>query len=122
MAEIQMTCIQCPLSCRLTVLKKGQDLEVRGNQCSKGKEYAQTEIFNPTRSLTSTVATIFSDFPLLPVRTAGEVPKGKIFEIMDIINSILVEKRLRPGDVILETIPGTCLPLIATADMCEMEA
>ncbi len=122
MAERSITCIQCPLSCRLTVITKGSELEIWGNQCRKGEEYAHHEIFNPTRSLTSTVATIFADFPLLPVRTAGEVPKGKLFEIMEIINSILVEKRLRPGDVILETIPGTSTPLIATADMCETEA
>lgn len=121
MAKRTMTCIQCPLSCRLTVNTENSNLEVWGNQCRKGEEYARHEIFNPTRSLTSTVATIFADFPLLPVRTAGEVPKGRIFEIMEIINSILVEKRLRPGDVILETIPGTSTPLIATADMCEME-
>ncbi len=120
MPETLMTCIQCPLSCRLVVDTGSGELVVSGNQCRKGEEYAHDEIINPTRSLTSTVATIFPDFPLLPVRTDGEVPKDKIFEIMDIINSILVEKRLRPGDVVLEKIPGTGTPLIATADMREL--
>jgi len=115
----ELTCIQCPLSCRITVTGDGDQLTFSGNQCKQGIEYARQEIINPTRTLTTTVATAFSDFPVLPVRTAGEVPFGKIFEIMNLIRAVQVEQRLKPGDVILENIAGTDAALIATADMYE---
>ena len=119
MEKRELTCIQCPLSCRITAYGEGDQLKFTGNQCKQGVEYARQEVTNPTRTLTTTVATAFPDFPLLPVRTSGEVPLGKIFEIMHLIKELLVEQRLRPGDVILETIPGTDTALIASADMCE---
>ncbi len=119
MGKRELTCIQCPLSCRITVSGEGDQLKFTGNQCKQGIEYARQEVTNPTRTLTTTVATAFPDFPLLPVRTAGEVPVGKIFELMKVIREVQVEKRLKPGDVILENIAGTDTALIATADMCE---
>ncbi len=119
MEKRELTCIQCPLSCRVTVSGEGDQLKFTGNQCKQGIEYARQEVTNPTRTLTTTIATAFPDFPLLPVRTAGEVPLGKIFEIMKVIRAVQVEQRLKPGDVILEIIPGTDKALIATADMCE---
>ncbi len=119
MEKRELTCIQCPLSCRITVSGEGDQLKFTGNQCKQGIEYARQEVTNPTRTLTTTVATAFPDFPVLPVRTAGEVPLGKIFEIMKVIRAVQVEQRLKPGDVILENLAGTGTALIATADMCE---
>ena len=119
MEDRVLICIRCPLSCRITASGEEGQLKFTGNQCKQGLEYARREITNPTRILTTTVATAFSEFPVLPVRTAGEVPLGKIFEIINVIRSLQVEQRLKPGDVILETIPGTDTALIATADMCE---
>ncbi|MGM0653044.1 MAG: DUF1667 domain-containing protein [Bacillota bacterium] len=115
----ELTCIQCPLSCRITASGEGDQLKFTGNQCKQGIEYARQEVTNPTRTLTTTVATVFPDFPVLPARTTGEVPMGKIFEIMNAIRVLKVEKRLKPGDVILENIANTDTALIATADMCE---
>ena len=119
MEQRELTCIQCPLSCRIKALGEGDNLKLTGNQCKQGLEYARQEISNPTRTLTTTVATVFPDYPVLPVRTAGEVPLGKIFEIMHFIKELLVDQRLRPGDVIMENIMETGVDLIATADMFE---
>ncbi len=119
MEKRELTCIQCPLSCRITVHGEGDQLGFSGNQCKQGIEYARQEVTNPTRTLTTTVVTVFPDFPVLPVRTAGEVPLGKIFEIMKVIRAVQVEQRLKPGDAILENIAETGTALIATADMCE---
>lgn len=119
MGKRKITCIQCPLSCQIAVSGEDDQLKFTGNQCKKGIKYARQEITNPTRTLTTTVATAFSDFPLLAVRTTGEVPLGKIFEIMDVVRTVLVVQRLKPGDTVLENIPGTDAALIATADMCE---
>ncbi|MTI94787.1 MAG: DUF1667 domain-containing protein [Firmicutes bacterium] len=110
-------CVQCPLSCQLSVSGSDEELVVEGNRCPRGREYAIQERTCPTRSLTTTVRTIFPDFPRLPVRTAGEVPLQSVHSVMEVINSLQVEKRLRPGDMVLAKIPGTDVPLIATDDM-----
>ncbi|MDR0589310.1 MAG: DUF1667 domain-containing protein, partial [Spirochaetaceae bacterium] len=54
-----LTCILCPNGCRLTVEKKGERLDISGNQCKRGIGFAEAEITHPTRTLTTTVRTIF---------------------------------------------------------------
>lgn len=118
----ELICIQCPQGCRLQVSGRGEVLKVRGNNCARGIAYAGKELTNPSRTLTTTVRTCFPDFPVLPVRTRGEVPLARIFACMEEINAVRVERRLRPGDVVLDRLAGTGVPLIATADMGEGKA
>jgi len=40
----ELTCIQCPLSCRITVTGEGDQLTFSGNQCKQGIEYARQEL------------------------------------------------------------------------------
>ncbi len=54
------------------------------------------------RTLTTTVRTVFADFPRLPVKTDRDVPLKDFFECMKKIDSVLVERRLKPGDVVVE--------------------
>ncbi|MGI6365548.1 MAG: DUF1667 domain-containing protein [Bacillota bacterium] len=118
----EIICIQCPQGCRLQVSSRGQDLVVQGNRCPRGVAYAEKELTNPSRTLTTTVRTSFSDYPMLPVRTQGEVPLARIFACMGEINSVRVERRLRPGDVVIPRLAGTDVSLIATADMGEEQS
>lgn len=112
-----IVCIQCPQSCRLTVNMEEGRVVVAGNKCPRGIDYGQTELINPRRTLTSTVKTIFSDIPLLPVRTREEIPLAAIFTAMKEINGIVVHERLAPGDVVLSNLAGTEVALIATDSM-----
>lgn len=111
----EMTCIVCPNGCLMRVEQNGDKIEVFDAACKRGIEFAKNELTNPTRSITTTVATKFEDFPLLSVKTDGELPKGKIFEAMKKINAITVNKRLKKGDVVIADLFGT--DLVATADM-----
>lgn len=113
----ELVCIQCPQGCRLKVSHRGSELVVEGNKCPRGVNYAREELTNPSRTLTTTVSTIFPDFPLLPVRTQGEIPLVQVFAAMGEINSTLVTRRLRPGDIVLPSLAGTGIALIATDDM-----
>ena len=112
-----IVCVQCPLSCRLEVTPQAGKAVVAGNKCPRGLSYAEKEVINPSRTLTTTVRTCFSDFPLLSVRTEGEIPLASIFAVMQEINCFLVQKRLRPGDVVIPRLAGTDSALIATDDM-----
>jgi CxxC motif-containing protein len=117
LAVKSLVCIQCPLGCSLEASRHDGEITVTGNKCSKGDDYAREELTNPVRTLTTTVKTGFPDFPRLPVRTNREVPLKSIFLIMEAVNAVLVEKRLQPGDLVLNNLPGTDAALIATDDM-----
>lgn len=119
--EVIITCITCPLGCAIAVKKKGDDYEVSGNECKKGKKYAIQELTNPVRGITSTVKTVFNDFPRLPVKTDREVPLQEIFIFMEQINAVVVEKRVKPGDLVLKNVKDTDINLVATGDMAEIQ-
>ena len=115
--EKNFVCIVCPNGCSLHAVKEGEEITVTGNKCPKGLEYAKTELTNPVRTLTTSVATRFKERPVLPVRTNGPIPKGEVKSAMKVINSIVVDKEKSCGDVIVENFMGFGVDLIATDDL-----
>jgi len=113
----ELYCITCPTGCLLNVQDSGDELIVEGNSCNRGVDFAKAEIINPTRSLTTTVRTTFPDTPVLPVRTDGEIPKGKIMDVMRALNGIVISSGLGCGDTVLENAAGSGIRVIATSDM-----
>jgi CxxC motif-containing protein len=114
-------CIVCPNGCRIVVEEKADGFDVSGNQCKRGIDFAIAEITNPTRTLTSTVRTSFPGVPVLPVRTAGEIPKGKIRELMNILNTVTVKQPLGIGETVVENILGLGVNIIATSNILREE-
>lgn len=113
---MELVCIVCPRGCRMTV---GEDGSVSGNACKKGVAFAEGEMTCPMRTVCSTVATSFKNMPVLPVRTSGEIPKAKIGELMELINTLEITKKVKRGDVLAKGIVGTDADLIATATIYE---
>lgn len=113
-----LTCIVCPNGCSLSVEKAGEQFIVEGNRCPKGKEFAINEITDPKRSICSTVKTAFKKAPRLPVRTNGEVAVKAIFNVMEQINKIFIDKPIHTGDVIIENVSNTGINVIAASDLC----
>mgnify|MGYP003444004865 FL=1 len=110
---MDLVCIVCPRGCRINV----ENGVVTGNGCKRGEAFAISETTCPMRSVCSTVATAFKDYPVLPVRTDGEIPKDKIGELMRQINAVVVEEKLKRGDIVLKGVCGTDVNLIATASI-----
>lgn len=104
MNKRELTCIVCPRGCQMTV-EMGDEITVSGNLCPRGKVYAQNECVNPQRTVTSTVRT--SDGGVVAVKTEGTIPKAKMMECMEIINSIVLELPVKVGDVACEDVFGT---------------
>jgi CxxC motif-containing protein len=52
---------------------------------------------------------------MVSVKTAAPIPKGKIFEAMELIRSASVEAPVKIGDVILPDVFGTTV--VATKDI-----
>jgi len=107
----EMVCIVCPNGCLLTI----DNDKISGNKCKKGEEFAICETVSPKRTLTTTVKTLFPEFPVLPVKLSGSIPKEKIFDCMNEINKIVVSKRLARGEVICRNIIGLEVDLVATS-------
>lgn len=117
MSVKSLTCIACPVGCQLEVTINGDDITVTGNACNRGPEYAINEITNPTRVLPTTVAIKNGFLNRLPVVTNGEIPKGKIFEAMEVINKVVVEAPVKVKDVIIKDILGTGVDVVASRSM-----
>lgn len=110
-------CITCPNGCRLTAADDGGEITVTGNLCPKGVEFAKAELTAPMRSLTTTVHTAFPEMPVLPVRTAGVIPKNSVMDVMNALRGYRLERKVRCGDVIISDIAGTGCDIIATLDI-----
>lgn len=114
MAEI--ICIVCPIGCHLTVDEEN-DYKVTGNQCHRGAIYGKQELQNPVRTITSTIKINAASHPRLPVKTSGAIPKGKIFDIMHLINQTEVTAPVSVGEVIIPNILETGVDIVATRSM-----
>lgn len=108
-------CVSCPRGCPVDVeIENGEVISVTGNTCKRGDAYARAEVTHPVRSLTSTVKVDGGIHPVVPVKSAGPVPKEKMFECMGVINSITVKAPVKIGDVVIENILGTGVNIVAT--------
>lgn len=121
MTEHNITCILCPLSCSLKAAEEnGKIIEVSGNSCKQGREYAPQELLNPSRVVTSTVKLNAGPVSRLPVKTSRAIPKTKIFACMQEIKQIVVNCPVKCGQVIKENIAGTDTDLIATRSIPDL--
>lgn len=110
-----LTCIICPVGCRLEAsIDDDKIINVTGNKCSRGITYAQNELTNPLRSLTSTIRIKGGEIKLLPVKTNGGVSKHLLMDIMSVINKLIVEAPIELGQVIVPNILGTGVDIVST--------
>ncbi|WP_059066234.1 DUF1667 domain-containing protein [Mediterraneibacter massiliensis] len=113
----ELICICCPVGCRLTVLSDGEDMEIQGNRCKRGKEYAAHEMLHPMRSLTTTIRVKGGADKRVPVRTKQEIPKEKIMECMAALKKTEAAAPVKIGDVVVKNIAGTGVDMIAAKDI-----
>ncbi len=112
----QLICITCPRGCHLTV-DEDNDYAVTGNSCPRGAVYGKNEILNPVRVVTSTVRTNKDSEPRCPVKTNGAIPKGKMFEAMELLNSIELQVPISVGQVVVPDLFGTGIDFVACKDI-----
>jgi len=115
MEKRELTCIGCPLGCQITVEMDGDKVvNVTGNTCQRGKIYAEKEVTNPTRVVTSTVKVVDGAKNYTSVKTQTDIPKSKIFDVMKDINKAVAKAPLSIGDVVIENVAGTGVAVVAT--------
>ena len=91
----------------MTVRGEVGGLQVVGNSCPKGQEYAVNECTNPVRTVTSTVRVSNREDTMVSVKTEQPVPKGKMMDVMAQLRSITVSAPVKIGDVVLTDVFGT---------------
>lgn len=113
----QLICIGCPAGCLVTVTKN-QDgsLHITGNTCKKGEEYARNEVTAPKRTVTSFIRVREGDGEVVSVKTKGEIPKEAISACMEEIRAAVVTAPVAIGDVLIENVAGTGVPVVATTN------
>ena len=122
METYELTCIQCPIGCALTVTVDGEDVSVTGNTCPRGKVYGIKEVTHPSRTVTSTVPIEGGDVPRLSVKTRTDVPKEKIFDVMALIKQTTAEAPVKLGDTVIKDAAGTGVDVIATKTIRRIKA
>lgn len=120
MEKRELTCIDCPLGCSITVtLENGEIKDVAGYTCKRGHDYARKEVTNPTRIVTSTVRLTGSatGAGVVSCKTAQDIPKGKIFEIVAALRQVTAHAPVKIGDVLLTNAAGTGVDIVATKNV-----
>lgn len=117
MADTVLTCIRCPKGCQVQVSQDadGSILSIRGFSCPRGREYAQKEVTDPTRVVTTSVF-VRGAGPRsrVSVKTAGEVPKALVEDVAHAVQRTCPRAPVRIGDVVVGNVCGTGVDVVAT--------
>ncbi len=121
MKTVELTCIGCPLGCQIEVMldEEGGIQLVTGNTCPRGEAYARKEVTAPTRIVTSSVRVYGSKKGerMVPVKTASDIPKGKIMEVIRDLSGVSVPCPVRIGDVLYKNVAGTGVDMVASKNV-----
>lgn len=108
----------CHLEVDITAVKVAA---LRGNACKRGETYAGSELFDPRRTLTTTVTVKGGVKQLVPVKTKEGIPKAGLRFSMEVLRRLVVNAPIRTGDVLVEDLLGTGISVVACADVGRRE-
>jgi CxxC motif-containing protein len=114
----KMVCITCPLGCSLDVTHEGKTIiKVEGDQCKQGLDYAEVELTDPRRVVTSVVKVRGGVHPVVPVYTATPIPKPLIFDLLVELRKVELDAPVQMGQVVLENALGTGVDVLASRNL-----
>lgn len=109
------TCIRCPLGCpvEVTLGENGQVVDVSGNTCRRGADYAAQEAVSPERMVCAVVCAAGCLEPV-SVKTVRPVPKASIGDVLAEVSALALQAPVHAGDVLIADVCGTGVPVVAT--------
>lgn len=114
-AEDELTCIVCPIGCRMKVTRTADgEISVTGNRCHRGEAYAREEFSDPRRVVTGTCAITGALIARLPARSSEGVPIDALARYLKAMYEIRVAAPVKRGAVIGRDVGGSGIDLIAT--------
>lgn len=114
---MELVCIVCPNGCRLSVEKNGDNVKVIGAKCKRGENFARTELTCPMRTVTTSVKTTVENFPVVSVKTDGEIPKEKVFPLINLLKDVVLTNPVPIGTVVLYNVLDTGVNIVTTTNM-----
>ena len=113
--EKDITCIVCPIGCKILIKTNGKNFEIlKGSKCKRGTEYARNEALDPRRMLTTSVLVNNGEWPLVSVKSLKPVPKDKIFTVLKEIKQTKINAPVKSGQIIIKNIANTNIDIVAT--------
>lgn len=113
--EKEITCIVCPIGCKILVEIDGKQIKnIDGNKCKRGIDYAEHEALSPRRMLTTSVFIDGGEWPLVSVKSSQLIPKEKVFEVLKEIKKTEVNAPIKSGQKILNNVANTGINIVAT--------
>jgi CxxC motif-containing protein len=114
----KMICITCPVGCALKVTHEGKTIvNLEGHACKKGIEYAEVELTDPRRMVTTTVKVRGGVHLLVPVYTAAPIPKPLIFNLLAELRKVELQAPVQMGQVVLKNALGTGVDVLASRNL-----
>lgn len=111
----EITCITCPIGCRVTVTGEDADnLVIEGNRCRRGETYAREEILAPKRVVTATAPLKSERLHRISVKTDTPLGKELIPSLLSELYHTEVAPPVRVGDVVMADFRGTGVNVVAT--------
>ncbi len=118
----KIRCILCPEGCPMqAVYESGSKkiVSLEGYNCKKGVKFAEAEVSNPLRTLTTTICINSVITQRLPVRSSTPAPKEKIASMVKAVKKIRAKAPVKMGEIIMADILGTGVDIISSATVEE---
>ncbi len=117
----EYTCVVCPNGCALQVEVaegvKPQCLSVSGNLCPRGKSWAEQEVENPLRTISTNVLVTGGTLPVVSVRTLDAIPLAQIRIVRESLKKIVLHAPVKIGDLVCESPAGVPCRVVATRNV-----
>jgi len=128
----ELTCITCPMGCRLVVERLpggegGGELSVSGNRCPRGAAYAREELLAPKRTVTATCRALASRSSgaargmaavrRIPCKTTAPFPKERVDELLAAIYALEESLPVERGRVLIHDALGLGIDVVATRSL-----
>ena len=116
MKRMELTCVVCPNGCLLTVWEEHGETKVEGAACKNGVSYGQTELTDPRRVLTTSVAVNDGSLPLVSVRSTAPIQKRFLKDAVAALKHISINAPVHIGDPVYRD-PAMDLTLLASRNV-----
>ena len=116
--EKKIICIKCPKGCEIITTYDGNEItELFGNSCSLGPVYAEKELNNPERTITTTVKILNALVPLIPVWSENPVEKASVIDIVKFLKNKVVYAPVQKGQILFKNILNKNINIISSCSV-----
>ena len=89
-------------------------VRVSGHACRRGVAYAEAEVKDPRRMITTTVRVRGGVLPLVPVRSREPIPKDRIREALAELREVTLDAPVSMHQLVSSSVAGTGVAVVTT--------